>query len=115
MEEWLDNSYILMYFTHNEGKSVITERFIKTLKAKIYKEITANDSKSYLSYLDKLVDQYNNNYPHSINKILLMLIILLLLKKLKRIIKLLNLRLMTESEFQSIRKFLVKVTLKIGQ
>ena len=115
MEEWLDNNYILTYFTYNEGKSVITERFIKTLKTKIYKEITANGSKLYLSYLEKLVDQYNNNDHHSINKILLMLIILLLLKKLKRIIKLPNLRLIIESEFQSIRTFLVKVTLKIGQ
>ena len=38
MQEWLDNNYILMYSTHNEGKSVIAERFIKTLKAKIYKK-----------------------------------------------------------------------------
>ena len=30
--------------------------------------MTANDSKSYLSYLNKLVDQYNNNYHHSIGK-----------------------------------------------
>ena len=30
--------------------------------------MTANDSKSYLAYLNKLVDQYNNNYHHSINK-----------------------------------------------
>ena len=30
--------------------------------------MTANDSKSYLSYLSKLVDQYNNTYHHSINK-----------------------------------------------
>ena len=29
--------------------------------------MTANDSKSYLSYLNKLVDQYNNTYHHSIN------------------------------------------------
>ena len=36
MQEWLDNDDILMYSTHNEGTSVITERFIKTLKAKIY-------------------------------------------------------------------------------
>ena len=57
-----------MYSTHNEGKSVITERFIKTLKSKIYKKMTANDSKSYLLYLNKLVDQYNNIYQHSINK-----------------------------------------------
>ena len=35
--EWLDNDDILMYSTHNEGKSVIAERLIKTLKAKIYK------------------------------------------------------------------------------
>ena len=34
MQEWLDNNGILMYSTNNEGKSIITERFIKTLKAK---------------------------------------------------------------------------------
>ena len=45
-----------MYSTHNEGKSAITERFIKALKTEIYKKMTANDSKSYLSYLNKLVD-----------------------------------------------------------
>ena len=68
MQGWFDNSNILMYSTHNEGKSVIAERFIKTLKSKIYKKITANDSKSYLSYLNKLVDQYNNTYHHYIDK-----------------------------------------------
>ena len=41
MQEWLENNNILMYSTHNEGKSVIAERFLKTLKAKIYKK---NDS-----------------------------------------------------------------------
>ena len=30
--------------------------------------MTANDSKSYLSYLNWLVDQYNNTYHHSVNK-----------------------------------------------
>ena len=44
----LENNDILMYFTPNKGKSVITESFIKTLKAKTYKKMTANDSKSYL-------------------------------------------------------------------
>ena len=38
MQEWLDNNDILIYSTHNEGKSVIAERFIKTLKSKIYKK-----------------------------------------------------------------------------
>ena len=53
-----------MYSTHNEGKSVIAERFTKTLKATIYKKVTANDSKSYLPYLNKLVDTCH----HSIGK-----------------------------------------------
>ena len=38
IQEWLENNDILMYSAHNEGKSVIAERFIKTLKAKIYKK-----------------------------------------------------------------------------
>ena len=38
MQEWLDNNDILMYSTHNEGKFVIAKRFIKTLKAKVYKK-----------------------------------------------------------------------------
>ena len=59
---------ILIYSTHNEGKSVIAEKFIKTLKSKICKRITANDGKFYLSYLNILVDQYNNPYHCSINK-----------------------------------------------
>ena len=60
MQEWLDNNDILIYSTHNEGKSVIAERFIKTLKYKIYKRMTVNDSKSFFPYFNKLVDQYNN-------------------------------------------------------
>ena len=55
MQEWWYNDDILMYCTtHNEGKSVITERFMKTLKARIYEKITANDSKFYLLYLNVL-------------------------------------------------------------
>ena len=38
MQECLDENDILMYSTPNEGKSVITERFTKTLKTKIYKK-----------------------------------------------------------------------------
>ena len=58
MEKWLDDdSNILMYLTHNEGKSVVTERFIRSLKGKIYKKMTANNSKSYLDYLNKLLDE----------------------------------------------------------
>ena len=41
MQEWLDNNDILMYLTHSGGKSIIDERFIRTLKAELYK---TNDS-----------------------------------------------------------------------
>ena len=68
MQEWLNNNDILMYSTHNEGKSVIAERFIKTLKSTIYKKRTASDNKFHLPYLNKLADQYYSTYHHSINK-----------------------------------------------
>ena len=42
-----------MYCTHNDGKSVLAESFIKTLNTKTYKIKTTNDSNSYLSYLNK--------------------------------------------------------------
>ena len=51
-----------MCLIHIEGKPVIAERFIKDLKGKIYKKVTANNSKPYLSYLNKLVGEYNNTY-----------------------------------------------------
>ena len=38
MQEWFDSNEILMYLTHNEGKSLITEMFLRILKAKIYKK-----------------------------------------------------------------------------
>ena len=67
IQEWLDKNDILMYSKHNESKSVIAERFIKHSDLKSIK-MTANDSKSYFPYLNKLVDQYDNTYHHSINK-----------------------------------------------
>ena len=58
-----------MYPTYTEGKSTIAENFIRTiLKSKTYKIMAANDSKSYLYYLEKLVDECNNTYHRSIDK-----------------------------------------------
>ena len=53
-----DNDIVIsiMYSNYKEGKSIVTETFIRTLKGKIYKITTANDSKSYLDYLNKLID-----------------------------------------------------------
>ena len=45
-KKWLNNT-VLIYSTYNEGKSVVAERFIGTLKDKIYKKMTANDSISF--------------------------------------------------------------------
>ena len=42
------NHDILMYFTHNKFKSIVAERFVRTLKSTIYKKLTANYSKFYL-------------------------------------------------------------------
>ena len=51
-----------MYSTYNEGKSVFAERFIKTLKNKIYKHMTAISKNEYFNVLDDIVDEYNNTY-----------------------------------------------------
>ena len=67
-----------MIFYYNEDKSVVADRFIRTLKGKIYNKLTVNDNKSYLGYLNKFVDQNSNTDNRSIcKKKLLMLIVLL--------------------------------------
>ena len=68
MQKWSDDNDILMYSTHSEGWLVVPERFIRTLKGKIYKNMKANDSTSYLGYLNKLVDEYNNSHHRSIGE-----------------------------------------------
>ena len=55
-----------MYPTHNEGKSVVAERFIRTLSNKIYKHMTAISKNVYFDVLDDIVDKYNNTYHNTI-------------------------------------------------
>ena len=55
-----------MYSTHNEGKSVVAERFIRTLKGKIYKYMTSISKNVYIDKLDDIVDEYNNTYHTTI-------------------------------------------------
>ena len=50
------------YSTHNEGKSVVAERFIRTLKSKIYKYMTSISKNK----LDDIVNEYNNTYHTTI-------------------------------------------------
>ena len=55
-----------MYSAHNEGKSVVAERFIKTLKNKIYKNMTTIGKNVYFNVLDDVIDKYNNSIHSSI-------------------------------------------------
>ena len=57
-----------MYSIHNKGKSVTAQVLAKPLKGRIYKRMTANNSKSYLNYLNKLLDEYDNTYYRSVGK-----------------------------------------------
>ena len=62
--KWLkDND---MYSTYNEGKSVAAERFIRTLKNKIYKHMTAISKNVYVDVLNDIVDEYNNTHHRTI-------------------------------------------------
>ena len=55
-----------MYSTNNEGKSVVTERFVRTLKRKIYKCMTSISKNVYIDKLDDIVNEYNNTYHTTI-------------------------------------------------
>ena len=55
-----------MYSIHNEGKSVVAEKVIRTVKTKIYKSITSISKNTYIDKLDDIVNEYNNTYHRTI-------------------------------------------------
>ena len=55
-----------MYSTHNERKSVVAERFIRTIKNKIYKHMTSISKNVYIDKLDDIVHKYNNRKHRTI-------------------------------------------------
>ena len=55
-----------MYSTHDEDKSVVAERFIRTLKNKIYKHLTTVGKNVHFDALDDIVKKYNNTWYSSI-------------------------------------------------
>ena len=59
-KDFLKINNIEMYSTYNEGKSVVAERFIRTLKNKIFKHMTAISKNVYFNVLDDIVNKYNN-------------------------------------------------------
>ena len=62
MKSWLQDNDIELYSTHNERKSVVAERFIRTLKNKIYKYMASISKIVYIDKLDNIVNKYNNTY-----------------------------------------------------
>ena len=56
-----------MYLTHNKGKSVAAERFVRTLKNKIY-YMTFISKNMYLDKLDNIINKYNNTYHRTIKQ-----------------------------------------------
>ena len=65
-KKWLQDNDIVMYSAHNEGKSVVAERFIKTLKNKIYKYMMSISKNVHIDKLDDIVNEYNNTYHTTI-------------------------------------------------
>ena len=65
-KSFLKKNDIEMYSTYNEGKSVVAERLIKTLKNKIYKHMTTIGKNVYYDVLNDIVDEYNNIFQNSI-------------------------------------------------
>ena len=65
-KSWLQSNDIETYSTHNEGKSLVAEGFITTLKNKIYKYMTSLSKSVYIDKLDNIVNKYNNTYHRKI-------------------------------------------------
>ena len=58
--QWILQYINEMYSSHNEGKSAVAEKFIRTLKNKIYKYMTSTSNNAYIDQLADLVNEYNN-------------------------------------------------------
>ena len=55
-----------MYSIYNEGKSAVSERFIRTLKNKIFKHMTTVSKNVYIDSLNNIVNRYNNTVNKTI-------------------------------------------------
>ena len=65
-KDFLKINNIEMHSTYNEGKPVVTERFIRTLKNKIFKHMTTISKNVYFDVLNDIVNQYNNTIHKTI-------------------------------------------------
>ena len=65
-KKWLKDNNIKMHSAHNKGKFVAAERFIRTLKNKTYKHMTAVSKNMYINKLNDIINEYNNIYYRTI-------------------------------------------------
>ena len=65
-KKWLKDNDTEIYSIHNEGKSVVAERFTRILKTKVYKYMTSVSKNVYIDKLDHIVGEYNNTYHKTI-------------------------------------------------
>ena len=65
-KKWLKNNNIEMHSIYNKGKSVVAERFIRTLKNKTFKHMIAISKNVYFDVLDNIVNKYNNTVHKTI-------------------------------------------------
>ena len=65
-KKWLWSNNIIMFSTYNEGKSVVAERFIRILKNKLHKHMTATGKNVYYDVLDDVINEYNNTKHNTI-------------------------------------------------
>ena len=65
-KKWLTDNDIEMYSTHDEEKSVVAERFMRTFKNKIYNHKTVVSKNAYIDKLDNIVNEYNNTHHRTI-------------------------------------------------
>ena len=63
---WLKENNIVMYSTFSEHKSVVVERFNRTLKETMWKRFTAENTRNWIDMLDKLLHSYNNKVHSTI-------------------------------------------------
>ena len=104
-----------MYSTHNKRKSVIPERFIRTLKKKIYTHIRAVPNNAYIDKLDDIIIDCNSTCHRTVKMKLLMLKIMDILTLLKNLmIKIVNLKSLIMLEYQNTKPYLLKDILQIG-
>ena len=113
---FLKISNIEMCLTYNEGKSVVAGRFIRTLKNKIFKHVTAISKIVYFDVLDDIVDKCNNTVHRTIKMKPIDVTGESYGKYSEDLIKnILNLKLVTMLEFQNIKTFLLKDILQTGK